>query len=210
MLFDSQDKLIAAKQGDENARGELLNRFRPYLNVIAQRMLDDRIQGRMDFSDVVQATFLEASRDFHSFRGDTVESFLAWLRNILRNNISTAHQEHLATQKRSARREVSMASPAGDNGSEVQLANMLPAETSTPSQRLMRDEAAVVLANCMEQIPDTQRDAIRMRYLEGMSLKEISQKMDKSEMAVAGLLKRGLQGLRDEMRAIQSTLSSLM
>lgn len=210
MLFDSQDKLVAAKQGDENARGELLNRFRPYLNVIAQRMLDDRIQGRMDFSDVVQATFLEASRDFHSFRGDTVESFLAWLRNILKNNISTAHQEHLATQKRSARREVSMASPAGDNGSEFQLANMLPAETSTPSQRLMRDEAAVVLANCMEQIPDTQRDAIRMRYLEGMSLKEISQKMDKSEMAVAGLLKRGLQGLRDEMRAIQSTLSSLM
>jgi RNA polymerase sigma-70 factor (ECF subfamily) len=210
MLFDSQNKLIAAKQGDENARGELLNTFRPYLNVIAQRMLDDRIQGRMDFSDVVQATFLEASRDFHSFRGETVESFLAWLRNILKNNISTAHQEHLATQKRSARREVSMAAPAGDNGSEVQLANMLPAETSTPSQRLMRDEAAVVLANCLEQIPDTQRDAIRMRYLEGMSLKEISQKMDKSEMAVAGLLKRGLQGLRDEMRAIQSTLSSLM
>ena len=210
MLFDSQDKLIAAKQGDENARGDLLNRFRPYLNVIAQRMLDDRIQGRMDFSDVVQATFLEASRDFHSFRGDTVESFLAWLRNILKNNISTAHQEHLATQKRSARREVSIASPAGDNGSEVQLANMLPAETSTPSQRLMRDEAAGVLANCLEQIPDKQREAIRMRYLEGMSLKEISQKMDKSEMAVAGLLKRGLQGLRDEMRAIQSTLSSLM
>jgi RNA polymerase sigma-70 factor (ECF subfamily) len=210
MLFDSQNKLIAAKQGDENARGELLNTFRPYLNVIAQRMLDDRIQGRLDFSDVVQATFLEASRDFHSFRGETVESFLAWLRNILKNNISTAHQEHLATQKRSARREVSMAAPAGDNGSEVQLANLLPAETSTPSQRLMRDEAAVVLANCLEQIPDTQRDAIRMRYLEGMSLKEISQKMDKSEMAVAGLLKRGLQGLRDEMRAIQSTLSSLM
>jgi len=68
----------------------------------------------------------------------------------------------------------------------------------------------VVLATCLEQIPDNQREAIRMRYLEGMSLKEISKKMDKSEMAVAGLLKRGLQGLRDEMRTIQSTLSSLM
>jgi RNA polymerase sigma-70 factor (ECF subfamily) len=210
MLFDSQDKLVAAKRGDETARGELLDRFRPYLNVIAQRMLDDRIQGRLDFSDVVQATFMEASRDFDSFRGESVESFLAWLRNILRNNVATAHQEHLVTQKRSARREVSMASPTGDPGSEVQLANILPAETSTPSQRIMRDEAAVVLATCLEQIPDTQREAIRMRYLEGMSLKEISRKMDKSEMAVAGLLKRGLQGLRDEMRTIKSTLSSLM
>lgn len=210
MLFDSQDKLVAAKRGDETARGELLDRFRPYLNVIAQRMLDDRIQGRLDFSDVVQATFMEASRDFDSFRGESVESFLAWLRNILRNNVATAHQEHLVTQKRSARREVRMASPTGDPGSEVQLANILPAETSTPSQRIMRDEAAVVLATCLEQIPDTQREAIRMRYLEGMSLKEISRKMDKSEMAVAGLLKRGLQGLRDEMRTIKSTLSSLM
>jgi RNA polymerase sigma-70 factor (ECF subfamily) len=92
MLFDSQEKLLAAKQGDENARGELLIRFRPYLNVIAQRMLDDRIQGRLDFADVVQATFLEASRDFGAFRGETVESFLAWLRNILKHNIATAHQ----------------------------------------------------------------------------------------------------------------------
>lgn len=210
MLFDSQDKLIAAKHGDDHARGELLNRFRPYLNVIAQRMLDPRIQGRIDFADVVQATFLEASRDFHAFRGESVESFLAWIRNILKNNIATAHQEHLATQKRSARREVSMASPAGGDGSDVQIANILPAETSTPSQRIMRDEAAVVLANCLEQIPETQREAIRMRYLEGMSLKEISDRMDKSEMAVAGLLKRGLQGLRDEMQAIRSSLSSLM
>ena len=210
MLFDSQEKLTAAKQGDEHARGELLNRFRPYLNVIAQRMLDPRIQGRIDFADVVQATFLEASRDFHAFRGESVESFLAWIRNILKNNIATAHQEHLATQKRSARREISMASPAGGEGSDVQIANVLPAETSTPSQRIMRDEAAVVLANCLEQIPETQREAIRMRYLEGMSLKEISERMDKSEMAVAGLLKRGLQGLRDEMQAIRSSLSSLM
>lgn len=210
MLFDSQEKLIAAKQGDENARGELLNRFRPYLNVIAQRMLDQRIQGRMDFADVVQATFLEAARDFDSFRGETVESFLAWLRNILKNNVATAHTEHLVTQKRSARREVSMAAPAGEDGEPLQLANVLSAETSTPSQRIMRDEAAVVLASCLEQIPDTQREAIRMRYLEGMSLKEISEKMDKSEMAVAGLLKRGLQGLRTEMQAIRSSLSSLM
>jgi len=46
--------------------------------------------------------------------------------------------------------------------------------------------------------------------LEGMSLKNISDRMGKSEMAVAGLLKRGLQGLREAMQALQSSLSSLM
>ena len=73
---------------------------------------------------------------------------------------------------------------------------------------MMRDEASVVLANCLEQLPETQREAIRMRYLEGMSLKEISERIEKSEMAVAGLLKRGLRTLREEMANRQNGLSA--
>ncbi|MEQ1828007.1 MAG: sigma-70 family RNA polymerase sigma factor [Pirellula sp.] len=207
MLFDSQDVLLRAKLGDEAAKGELLNRFRPYLNVIAQRLLDERLQGRMDFADIVQTTFLEASRDFEAFRGDTVESLLAWLRNILRNNVSTAHQHHLAAQKRSARKESVLRISSESGGSSLGLADILPSESSTPSQRLMRDEASVVLAACLEQIPESQRDAIRMRYLEGMSLKQISDRIGKSEMAVAGLLKRGLRALREQMTNKQTGLS---
>lgn len=70
---------------------------------------------------------------------------------------------------------------------------------------MMRDEAAVYLANCLEEIPDTQREALRLRYVEGCSLKEIAAKMDKSEMAAAGLLKRGLQALRNRMISDSST-----
>ncbi|MFN6301022.1 MAG: sigma-70 family RNA polymerase sigma factor [Planctomycetota bacterium] len=207
-MFDSQSKLISAKQGDAQAKGELLDRFRPYLNVIAQRLLDDRLKARMDFSDLVQATYLEASRDFESFRGESIESFLAWLRHILRNNISSAHQEHLATHKRSAKLEVSIR-PNGNSGSSpMQLEHLIPAETSSPSQRMMKTEAAAMLAACIEHLPDTQAVAIRMRYLEGMSLREISERLSKSEMAVAGLLKRGLQGLREEMARIKSGTSS--
>ena len=210
MLYDSKDKLIAAKAGDEAAKGELLNRFRPYLNVIAQRLLDSRIQGRLDSTDVVQITYLEASRDFGDFNGESVESLLAWLRNILKNNVATAHQEHLATQKRSARREIDLGAKRKTDDSAPGIENILPSEASSPSQRMMKSEAAAVLALCLEKIPDTQREAIRMRYLEGMSLKNISDRMGKSEMAVAGLLKRGLQGLREAMQALQSSLSSLM
>jgi RNA polymerase sigma-70 factor, ECF subfamily len=202
MLFDSQQLLDSAKQGDESAKGELLNRFRPYLNVIAHRMLDERLQGRLDFSDIVQTTFLEASRDFGSFRGESIESLLAWLSNILRNNVATAHQEHLATQKRSARKEVKIRATSDSGGSSLGMEDLLPSETSTPSQRVMRNEAAVVLAACLDKIPETQREAIRLRYLEGLPLKQIADRIGKSEMAVAGLLKRGLQALREEM-AIQ-------
>ena len=207
-MFDSKAKLAAAKQGDSQAKGELLDRFRPYLNVIAQRLLDERLRGRMDYSDVVQATYLEASRDFEAFRGDSIETFLAWLRHILRNNISTAHQEHLATQKRSAKLEITMNSIGSYGSSPMQFEQLIPAETSSPSQRMMRSEAAAILAACIEGLPRAQGDAIRMRYLEGMSLKGISERMKKTEMAVAGLLKRGLQGLREEIARIKSGTSS--
>jgi RNA polymerase sigma-70 factor, ECF subfamily len=197
MMFDSDSILEQARAGDEKAKGELLERFRPYLNVLAQRHLDERLRGRLDFTDIVQTTFLEASRDFQDFRGDSIDSLLSWLRNILRNNVHTAHQQHLATQKRSARLETKLSIPSESGGSSLGMEHLIPSETSTPSQRLMKNEAAAILATYLEQIPETQQEAIRLRYLEGLSLKEISDKMGKSEMAVAGLLKRGLRALRN-------------
>lgn len=190
-----QDLLERALAGDAESLGNLLENYRAYLTVLAQRYLDSRLQGRLDPADIVQVTFLEAQRDLASFRGHQIEELLGWLRNILRNNVASAHQKHLFTQKRSAGREISN-SPTD---SRPALTDLAPAETTSPSQRLMRDEAAVYLANCLEGLPETQREALRLRYVEGFSLKQLSVQMNKSEMAVAGLLKRGLQTLRERM-----------
>ena len=190
-----QQLLDEALAGDADSFGELLEHYRAYLTVLAQRYLDNRLRGRLDASDVVQVTFLEAQRDLPAFRGHQIEELLGWLRHILRNNVASAHQKHIYTQKRSAGREVSN-SPTD---SRPAFTDVAPSETTSPSQRMMRDEAAVYLANCLKDLPETQREAIRLRYVEGCSLKEISHKMHKSEMAVAGLLKRGLKSLRSRM-----------
>jgi RNA polymerase sigma-70 factor, ECF subfamily len=182
-------------QGDAEAFGELLEDYRAYLTVLAKRFLNDKVRGRVDEADIVQITFMEAQRDLHAFRGEHIEELLGWLRHILRNNVSSAHQKHLYTQKRSAGREVSN-SPS-DSGPAI--TDMAPSETTSPSQRVIKDEAAVFLANCLEGLPETQREALRLRYVEGCSLKEIAERMEKSEMAAAGLLKRGLQALRSRM-----------
>jgi RNA polymerase sigma-70 factor (ECF subfamily) len=190
-----QELLEQALNGNGESLGDLLEVYRAYLTVLAKRDLNDRIKCRIDENDIVQVTFLEAQRDFKQFRGTTLEELLAWLRNILRNNVSSAHQRHLYTQKRSAGRETS--SNVADSGPG--LTELVPAETSSPSKQLMREEAAVYLTKCLEDLPDTQQQALRMRYVEGLSLKEIAERMDKSEMAAAGLLKRGLQALRQRM-----------
>ncbi len=190
--------LELAKHGDRSALGSLLENYRPYLLVLAQRYLDPRLQGRLDPADVVQVTFLEAQRDLDAFRGEDISSMLAWLRNILRNNINSMHQHHLTTKKRSARMEIGFHHAASD--SQPGIGELIPAETTSPSQRAIKDEAVVELAESMLRLPPMQQEALRLRYMEGWSLKQIADKMQKSEMAVAGLLKRGLQGLREDMQ----------
>ncbi|MFT7641665.1 MAG: RNA polymerase sigma-70 factor (ECF subfamily) [Pirellulaceae bacterium] len=195
--IDIDQLLVDAKDGDNSAIGQLLERYRPYLRLMAQRDLDQRMQARLDASDVVQQTFLEAQRDLVGFRGEAEGELIAWLRRILKNNVAEEVDRHLAAQKRSANREQGQA-PPGD-GAAVPTVERLPADQSSPSQRAMRGEAAIRLAWAIDQLPETQREAIRLRHLEGMALAMISERMEKSEMAVAGLLKRGLKGLREAL-----------
>ena len=191
------DLLELAKHGDRTALGSLLEQYRPYLLVLAQRYLDPKLQGRLDPADVVQVTFMEAQRDLESFRGEDIASMLAWMLKILRNNVASMHQHHLATKKRSARMEIGFHHAATD--SQPGIGEMIPSETTSPSQQAMRGEAVMELAESMLRLPPAQQEALRLRYMEGWTLKQIADHMKKSEMAVAGLLKRGLQGLREDL-----------
>jgi RNA polymerase sigma-70 factor (ECF subfamily) len=71
-----------------------------------------------------------------------------------------------------------------------------PGKEATASQRVVKGEMALQLANVLDNLPDGQREAVRMRHLEGLSLAEIAQHLDKTTVATAGLIKRGLQALR--------------
>ena len=63
--------LQRAINGDEQSLGRLLGEFRPWLRLLARRVLDQRLGGRIDDSDVVQQTYLSAVRRFAEFRGRT-------------------------------------------------------------------------------------------------------------------------------------------
>ncbi|GIX00697.1 MAG: hypothetical protein KatS3mg111_4029 [Pirellulaceae bacterium] len=197
-----QRLLEAARNGDRDALGSLLDQYRPYLLVLARRYLDPRLRQRLDPADVVQTTFLEAQRDFPAFRGDNVAQLLAWLRNILRHNVLSTHQRHLGAEKRNAGREVTNHAVEGSPA----LTDMVPAETTSPSGRVMRQEVAQMLHLHLARLPDSQAEALRLRYIHGCSLKEIAERMGRTELAVAGLLKRGLYTLRSRLSSDSSSI----
>jgi RNA polymerase sigma-70 factor (ECF subfamily) len=183
-----------ARGGDEGALGELLEIYRGYLRVLAERKIGRRLQARVSSSDLVQKSFLSACRNFKDFAGSGQAEFLAWLQRIHERNISDTIRNNVQAQKRAVGNERPLDEAAFDH-------RQLPdAHTSTPSHRAMRDENAVRLAQALETLPDDQREAVRLRHLEGWSLPEIIDHMGKTEDAVGSLLKRGLKNLRKRLR----------
>jgi RNA polymerase sigma-70 factor (ECF subfamily) len=84
---------------------------------------------------------------------------------------------------------------------------MQPAGRGTsPSQRVIKAEAALNLAHAIDELPDEQRTAVRMRHLEGRGIEEVAASMDKTPAAVAGLVRRGLQTLRERLAGDTSWL----
>ena len=185
---EDRDRLLtAARGGDDDALGELIENFRPMLRAEAMRTLTE-VQGRVDASDIVQMTWWSAFRGFPRFEGD-VDAFVGWLRNIHDRNLRDAVRDQHAG-KRAIRLE---AAPSA-------ILPTTPAKITSPSQKLVRIEEQENMEACLALLPAAQKEALRLRYYDGLSIAVIVERMGRSETAVAGLLKRGLSGLRDLLR----------
>jgi RNA polymerase sigma-70 factor (ECF subfamily) len=98
---------------------------------------------------------------------------------------------------KSGRRERSL--EAALEQSSQRLEAILAADQSTPSQRAIRHEQLLLLADALARLPDDQRQAVELRHLQGLATVEIAQRMDRTVAAVGGLLQRGLRTLRDSL-----------
>ncbi len=170
-----------------------LDRFRDYLRLLARLHLDPRLRAKLDPSDIVQQTLLQAHRARDQVRAQSDGELAAWLRQILARNLAQAVRE-FARNKRDVGREQSLEQALGE--SSARLDRWLAAEQSSPSERAVRNEDALRLAVALEQLPEAQRDALVLQHWQGWSLAEIGQHLNRSPAAVAGLIKRGLKQLR--------------
>jgi RNA polymerase sigma-70 factor (ECF subfamily) len=178
-----------------------LDRYRDYLLMLARVQIDPRVQRRLDASDIVQQTLLEAHRQRSQFRGESSGEMAAWLRQALAHNLADALRG-----LRRAKRDVGRERALGDalDRSSARLEALLAADQSSPSVAAQREEDALTLARALAQLPEAQREALVLQHWHGWTLKQIAEHMDKTPVAVAGLLKRGLQRMREQMNGPDS------
>jgi len=183
-----------ARTGDGSALGRLLELYRNYLKLLARLQIDRRLQVKLDASDVVQETFLEAHRDFGQFRGTTEGELVSWLRQILVTNLANLGRHYRGTQRRDIRLERELAAELDE--SSRALDQGLVAQQNSPSQQAAYHEQAVLLADALGQLPEDYREAVILRHLEGLSFAEVAERMERTVDSVKKLWARGLARLR--------------
>ena len=185
--------LEQARGGDREALGRLLEAQRGTLHRLAQRQLEGPIAVRVAASDIIQQTFLEAHRSFQQFAGQSARELVAWLQCILDHKVAGAIRDHAFLQKRNVHRDRSL---DDSHGGAASLKQELDAGHSSPSQKAMRGEEAQLLTRALTVLPDDQREAVRLRHLEGWALADIALRVGRTPAATAGLIKRGMKALR--------------
>jgi RNA polymerase sigma-70 factor (ECF subfamily) len=178
-----------AKSGDRDALGRLLDAVRPELCEMAHARIDAELKVRMDASDIAQQSCLSAVRNFARFEGKELAEFVGWLRHIHEQNLRDVVRDHRVYEKRAISKE------AAQFG-ELQAIDRTMA---SPSRQAMRGERKARIAEILATLPDDQREAVRLRHMEGLSLAEIAERLGRTEPAIAGLLKRGLAKLRERL-----------
>ncbi|MBX9679351.1 MAG: sigma-70 family RNA polymerase sigma factor [Gemmataceae bacterium] len=189
------EQLIAdAKQGGDRALGDLLDLYRNYLRLLARLEIGQRLQGKVDPSDVVQETFLEAHRHFPGFEGAKEPQFVQWLRKILAGRVAHLVRHYFGTQGRDIRLEEQIA--ANLDRSSHRLGRELAANATSPSGQAAAREHAVLLADALRQLPPDYREAIILRNFEQMRFQDIATRMGKSQDSVEKLWLRALIRLK--------------
>jgi len=186
------DACIArAKGGDRQALGELYDRCRRYLLLIANHELDDQLRAKLGPSDVVQDTLLKAQTNFGRFQGRTDGELKAWLRTILINSLRDTARSFRPGSKRDLAREREL---------QAILAQAPIARTSSaesPSKVALSLEQQEQLTVALYLLPDDYRRVVTLRNLERRSFNEIGAEMSRSSEAARKLWLRAIDRLRE-------------
>jgi RNA polymerase sigma-70 factor (ECF subfamily) len=185
--------LIKARNGDRAALDRLFAACRNYALIVAQAQTESWLQAKLDPSDLVQQSMLEAYRAFPSFQGETSAEWLAWLRRIVQHNALDLARHFGVAEKRQVGREVPLerltAHPDGVHDPA--------ASDMTPSELLISQEREVLVADALARLPAEHRQVIVLRNLQGLPFDEVARLMGRSRPAAQMLWTRALRKMQE-------------
>jgi RNA polymerase sigma-70 factor (ECF subfamily) len=200
-ITDKTQHLVAlAKDGDKSALEQLCTVYGPRVLWLVRLRMGKELRSKLESVDLVQDVLVSTLKDIRNFTYKNEGDFVRWLSRItenrLRDNLNRLH-----ATKRDIRREVRL------NTHRLTLedsfaAALEPIDATTPSAVISRREDFDKLAKAIDTLKPEYREIIVWTKMEGLSYREIGDKLGKSTDAVRMLFTRAMAALSGAFESV--------
>jgi RNA polymerase sigma-70 factor (ECF subfamily) len=189
----TQHLVTLAKEGDNSALDQLCKVYSERVRRIVRLRMGQELRSKLESMDLVQDVLISALRDLRDFTYKDEGDFLRWLSTIAENRLRD-NLEKLHADKRDIRKEVRVDnhSPSSGNGF-VRIP--APIDSTTPSVIMSRKEELDKLEKAIDELKPEYREVIILKRIEGLSYKEIGERLGRSPDAIGMLLSRAMVAL---------------
>ena len=184
---DDRTLVARAQKGDENAFAELVRKYSGRAYQIAYGVLGNR----QDAEEIAEDTFIKIHRALPDFRGEA--AFTTWMYRIAMN---LARNKYQWNKSRATERHVSIDAPLEGSEEDDDRRLDLPDTDLPPDQKAAYNELDKDLNTQLEQLPETYREALVMRNIQGLSYEEIADLLK----CKLGTVKSRIARARDELK----------
>jgi RNA polymerase sigma-70 factor (ECF subfamily) len=197
--MSTDDLIPLICRGDIQALGQFIENHRLELLGLICHLSRPELQQVVPPEDLLQEIAASAIVALPRLASPQLEP-LAWLRQLARRRIVDAHRFHFEAERRAVHRQRSLGS-----GQDSQLGweALIAASLTSPSEAFSRNVRLSRLQQAISGLGDDAQQAIRMRYVDGLTSQQIADQMDKSDAAIRVLLSRSLRKLQDLLRTPQ-------
>ncbi|QOR66816.1 RNA polymerase sigma factor SigW [Cytobacillus suaedae] len=180
-----KNRIKQIKNGDQNAFAEIVELYKDKVFQLCYRMLGNRHEAE----DIAQEAFLRAYVNIHSY--DTKRKFSTWLYRIA-TNLSI---DRIRKKKPDYYLDAEVAGTEG-----LTMYSQVAADVSLPEDEVESLELQETIQKEILKLPDKYRSVIVLKYIDELSLKEISEILDLPVGTVKTRIHRGREALRNQLR----------
>ncbi|MGJ7922809.1 RNA polymerase sigma factor SigW [Neobacillus sp. LXY-4] len=174
-------------KGDQNAFEEIVDIYKDKVYQLCYRMLGNKHESE----DVAQEAFIRAYVNLASF--NIKLKFSTWLYRIATNLCI----DRLRKKKPDYYLDAEIAGTEG-----LTMYSQIPAETVLPEDELESMEVHSQIQHEISKLPDKYRTVIILKYIEELSLNEISEILEMPLGTVKTRIHRGREALRNQLRYV--------
>jgi RNA polymerase sigma-70 factor (ECF subfamily) len=189
----TQHLVTMAKEGDNSALDQLCKVYGERVRRIVRLRMGQELRSKLESMDLVQDVLVCALGGLKDFTYKDEGDFLRWLSTIAENRLRD-NIEKLHADKRDIRKEVRLDNHSPSTGNSfVRIPS--PIDSTTPSVIMSRKEELDKLERAIDELKPEYREVIILKRIEGLSYKEIGERLGRSPDAIGMLLSRAMVAL---------------